>query len=88
MARTGPDGALWVVDMYRYMIEHPDWLPPEGKKELEPFYRAGEDRGRIYRLVRNGTTRAGSPRLLAAAGQADSRTVDNHARELQWLAPG
>lgn len=51
MARTGPDGALWVVDMYRYMIEHPDWLPPEGRKELEPFYRQGESRGRIYRLV-------------------------------------
>ena len=26
----GENGALWVVDMYRYMIEHPDWLPPEG----------------------------------------------------------
>lgn len=51
MARPGPDGALWVVDMYRYMIEHPDWLPPEGRKELEPFYRQGESRGRIYRLV-------------------------------------
>ena len=21
--RTGPDGALWVVDMYRFVIEHP-----------------------------------------------------------------
>jgi putative membrane-bound dehydrogenase-like protein len=27
--RTGPDGALWVVDMYRYVIEHPRWIPPE-----------------------------------------------------------
>ena len=24
LVRTGPDGALWVVDMYRYLIEHPD----------------------------------------------------------------
>ncbi len=48
--RTGPDGALWVVDMYRYMIEHPEWLPDEGKRELEPHFRAGEDRGRIYRI--------------------------------------
>lgn len=50
MTRTGPDGALWVVDMYRYMIEHPDWLPPEGKAELLPHYRLGEERGRIYRV--------------------------------------
>ena len=49
--RTGPDGALYVVDMYRYMIEHPDWLPQEGQDELRPFYRHGEDRGRIYRII-------------------------------------
>ena len=51
MTRTGPDGALWVADMYRYMIEHPEWLPPEGKDELLPHYRLGDDRGRIYRVV-------------------------------------
>ena len=50
MARTGPDGALWVVDMYRYMIEHPQWLPQNGKDELRPFFRSGDDRGRIYRI--------------------------------------
>ncbi|MFT4688163.1 MAG: putative membrane-bound dehydrogenase-like protein [Limisphaerales bacterium] len=48
--RTGPDGALWVVDMYRYMIEHPQWLPPAGRDELRPHFRAGEERGRIYRI--------------------------------------
>ena len=52
MVREGPDGALWVADMYRYMIEHPDWLPAQGKAELLPHYRAGEDRGRIYRVSR------------------------------------
>jgi putative membrane-bound dehydrogenase-like protein len=50
MTRTGPDGALWVVDMYRYMIEHPDWLPAEGRAELLPHYRLVEDKGRIYRV--------------------------------------
>lgn len=51
MTRTGPDGALWVVDMYRYMIEHPDWLPKEGKAEMKPHERKGEHSGRIYRVV-------------------------------------
>ena len=51
MVRTGPDGALWVVDMYRYMIEHPDWLPAAGRDELLPNYRIGDDMGRIYRIV-------------------------------------
>ena len=50
MVRTGPDGALWVVDMYRYMIEHPQWLPKNGQDELRPHYRQGEKQGRIYRV--------------------------------------
>jgi putative membrane-bound dehydrogenase-like protein len=52
MVRTGPDGALWVADMYRYMIEHPQWLPEQGREELLPHYRAGDDKGRIWRVVR------------------------------------
>jgi putative membrane-bound dehydrogenase-like protein len=54
MVRTGPDGALWIADMYRYMIEHPQWLPEEGKQELLPHYRLGDDMGRIYRIDRKG----------------------------------
>ncbi len=50
MVRTGPDGALWVADMYRYMIEHPEYLTPDGREELKPFYRHGDDRGRLYRV--------------------------------------
>ena len=51
MTRTGPDGALWVVDMYRYMIEHPEWLPQNGKDELLAGYRSGDQYGRIYRIL-------------------------------------
>lgn len=76
MVRTGPDGGLWVADMYRFMIEHPDWLPPAGRDELLPRYRLGDDRGRIYRIVRSNVPRdriddlrrldgAGLVRLLA-----------------------
>jgi putative membrane-bound dehydrogenase-like protein len=50
MVRTGPDGALWVVDMYRYMIEHPQWLPKNGQDELRPYFRHGQKHGRIYRV--------------------------------------
>ncbi|MEO2016152.1 MAG: neutral/alkaline non-lysosomal ceramidase N-terminal domain-containing protein [Fuerstiella sp.] len=48
-ARTGPDGALWVVDMYRYVIEHSRWIPQSTLAELDVF--AGKRRGRIYRVV-------------------------------------
>jgi len=63
MVRTGPDGALWVVDMYRYMIEHPQWLPDDGKEELRPYYRFGDDHGRIYRIVPKGKSSRSVPRF-------------------------
>ncbi len=49
--RTGPDGALYVVDMYRLVIEHPRWISPERLAGLD--VRAGADQGRIYRVVRD-----------------------------------
>ncbi len=46
--RTGPDGCLWVVDMCRYVIEHPRWIPPEDLARVD--VRAGDTLGRIYRI--------------------------------------
>ncbi len=51
--RTGPDGALWVVDMYRFVIEHPKWIPAERLAKLD--VRAGEDKGRIFRVYPKDT---------------------------------
>jgi len=65
MLRTGPDGALWIADMYRYMIEHPHWLPQEGKDELLPHYRLGDDMGRIYRVTRTGSAPRPVPDLAS-----------------------
>ena len=51
---NAPDGTLWVVDMYRYVIEHPEWIPEEWQRRIN--LRAGEDRGRIYRIRRTDFT--------------------------------
>ena len=62
---TGPDGALYVVDMYRCVIEHPQWVPDELKER--PDLRYGDDRGRIYRIVRtDAPKRAAAPKLAEA----------------------
>lgn len=60
-ARTGLDGGLWIVDMYRYVIEHPIWIPPETLSRLD--VRAGADMGRIYRIVPENAPRRVVPRL-------------------------
>lgn len=45
---TGPDGALWVVDMYRFVIEHPQWINDDLEETLD--LRLGHDKGRIWRI--------------------------------------
>ena len=49
MLKTGPDGCLWIADMYRAVIEHPEWIPDDWEKRID--LRAGQDQGRIYRVV-------------------------------------
>jgi putative heme-binding domain-containing protein len=63
----GPDGALYVVDMYRAVIEHPEWVPEELKRR--PDLRHGDDRGRIYR-VRPAGQGPRQPAATALAGAA------------------
>lgn len=47
-AATGPDGALYLVDMYRKIIDHPAYLPEDVRGKLD--FDAGKDRGRIWRV--------------------------------------
>ncbi len=49
MLRTGPDGGLWVADMYRAVIEHPQWIPQEFQRRMD--LTAGTDKGRIWRII-------------------------------------
>ncbi len=49
--QTGPDGALYVADMYRLAIEHTEWIPDDVESFMDP--RLGADRGRIYRVTRS-----------------------------------
>lgn len=45
---VGPDGNLYVIDMYRQHIETPVSIPDDLKADMD-FYN-GSDRGRIYRI--------------------------------------
>ena len=49
---VGPDGSMYVVDMYREVIEHPEWIPDEMEAKLD--LEAGKDKGRIYKISKNG----------------------------------
>lgn len=65
----GPDGGLYVVDMCRAVIEHPQFMPAELKER--PDLLSGSDRGRIYRVtaIEDGGNRA-PPRLDTATSSS------------------
>src|SRR5205814_2237023 len=46
---NGPDGAIYVCDMYRKTIQHPEYLPEATRKVTH--FESGRDMGRIYRIV-------------------------------------
>ena len=78
--RTGPDGALWIVDMYRYVIEHSRWIPQSSLTELNIY--AGQGRGRIYRVlprrsVKKPTGRPLIPNLTALNNAQLAQHIDS-----------
>lgn len=63
---TGPDGALYICDMYRKVIDHPQYLPEFIRGTLN--YEAGKTMGRIYRVTATSSkTQAPSSKLNLAA---------------------
>jgi len=64
---TGPDGALYVADMYRLWVEHPKFVPDDVAAKMD--WRAGEDRGRVWRIVREDA--ASVEKFSPAASQDD-----------------
>ncbi len=71
---TGPDGAVYIADMYRRTIEHPDYLPDEVRRRTD--FADGHELGRIWRIsaVERGNRRA--LESIEGAGSAASLARD------------
>jgi putative membrane-bound dehydrogenase-like protein len=72
---NAPDGTLYVIDMYREVIEHP-WSFPQNIKKLLDL-NSGNDRGRIYRIVPDGFRQRELPRLGAASSKELVATLEH-----------
>ncbi|MBK7436410.1 MAG: c-type cytochrome [Saprospiraceae bacterium] len=55
---AGPDGAMYIVDMHRKVIEHPEWIPDEIENTLD--MNEGKEKGRIYKI----TLQSGEPSIF------------------------
>ena len=61
---NGPDGCLYMVDMYREVIEDPSAMPDEILEHID--YYTGQEMGRIYRIAPAGF----EPRASLKLGEA------------------
>ena len=84
---TGPDGALYLIDMQRRVIEHPDYIPATVKRNID--LREGEKRGRIYRITPATSVNLQRPKLgdssnreLVAELNSENSWIRNTAQRL------
>ena len=61
---NAPDGCLYIVDMYRELIEGAAFLPPQLLKFVD--VAGGINRGRIWRVIPDGAARRPTPKLSQA----------------------
>ena len=66
---VAPDGSLWVVDMHRDVIEHPEWIPDEIEQGVD--LDAGKDMGRLFRI----SPKSGLPRVTPNFQRDEIETV-------------
>lgn len=78
---VGPDGALYVLDYYRRIIEHPEWMSDEAVAAGGLY--DGYNMGRIYRITPTGTKAAnwtkglalGSATIEQLVGHLDDKNI-------------
>ena len=79
---TGPDGALYVVDYYRQIIEHPEWMGEEVIASGDLYNDT--DKGRIYRISAKDATPAKWTKGLELANATDEDLVMRLADSNGW----
>lgn len=78
----GPDGALYVVDYYREIIEHPEWLSDDVIQSGRLYN--GHDMGRIFRISREDAKPATWTTALAFGNASDEALVEKLADPNIW----
>jgi putative membrane-bound dehydrogenase-like protein len=78
---SGPDGALYIVDMTREVIEHPDYLP-EAVRSHTPF-ESGRELGRIWRVRLTEDQESTMPKAFADAATAE--LVEHMENSSGWV---
>ena len=78
----GPDGALYLIDYYRKVLEHPEWMDDAAARSKD--LAAGHDRGRIYRISPRGTPPPNWLGRISLADGSSSELVQALGRPNIW----
>jgi putative membrane-bound dehydrogenase-like protein len=79
---TGPDGALYVVDMYRGIVEHHSLISAYLREQIKAHQLEGPyEYGRIYRVV---PTDAPAPRIAQIGRLTSAQWVPHLAHANAW----
>jgi len=79
---VGPDGALYVVDYYRQIIEHPEWMGEEVVKSGALYNDT--DKGRIYRISTTNASEAEWIKGLSLGKQSVDQLVEELSNANIW----
>jgi putative membrane-bound dehydrogenase-like protein len=79
---VGPDGALYLLDFYRLVIEHPEWMSEDAFRQSKDL-TAGIDRGRIYRITAAGVG-GPKPARIQLGSATPAELVKHLASENPW----
>lgn len=79
---VGPDGALYLLDYYREIIEHPEWTSTS--VQTSPNLYNGSDKGRIYRIVPDSGGRIPLPRNVRLGQASDEELVAQLSNPNIW----
>ncbi|NND33407.1 MAG: c-type cytochrome, partial [Saprospiraceae bacterium] len=78
----GPDGAIYVLDYYRKIIEHPEWLSQDVIDSGDLY--AGSDQGRIYRISPSGTPPVNFVDRIDMGNMGIDLLIEKLASENSW----
>jgi putative membrane-bound dehydrogenase-like protein len=79
---VGPDGALYILDYYRRIIEHPEWMSDDAVAEGGLY--DGHDMGRIWRITPTDAAKASWTRGVSLGDASGKELVDHLKNRNSW----
>ncbi len=79
---VGPDGALYMLDYYRRVIESPEWMSEKAVKEGGLY--DGSDMGRIYRITASGQKSFKITKGINLGNESSEKLVQHLSDNNRW----